>query len=125
MVTLGVDFAAQDKNTAACKIKWELGSGRVEGVFLRLGDAQLMELFGQVDRIGIDIPFGWPQAFVEGVCAHNMFEALPPAEKKNLCYRRTDLFVAEHVGKQPLSVSSDRIGVPALRAAALFDRLQR
>jgi len=40
-----------------------------------------------------------------------------PAEKAGLRYRRTDLWIREETGIVPLSVSTDRIGVPALRIA--------
>lgn len=38
-------------------------------------------------------------------------------------FRRTDLHVMEAVGWWPLSVSTELIAVPALRAAALLDRI--
>src|SRR5262249_19256695 len=47
----------------------------------------------------------------------------PGKSPKELQFRATDRFVYERTKRWPLSVSSDRIAIPAMRAAALFTRL--
>ena len=120
--TVGVDLASQAKNTAACLIAWQPGRGHVEHLELGVDDQQLIELAEQAEKVGIDVPFGWPDAFVAALASHHQFESWPSVENPELRFRRTDLFVWEQTGKPPLSVSTDRIGVPAFRAARLLSR---
>jgi hypothetical protein len=83
------------------------------------------------DKIGIDAPLGWPEPFVDALVAHRKLapwpgrDADPIAHRRELRYRLTDLVVAERVGRAPLSVSTDLIGVVALRAALLLDQYAR
>jgi hypothetical protein len=46
-----------------------------------------------------------------------------PEAHRSYCYRRTDLFVTETIGTRPLSVSADRIAMPAMRCAWLLSKL--
>ncbi|HTT58999.1 MAG TPA: DUF429 domain-containing protein, partial [Acidimicrobiales bacterium] len=71
-------------------------------------------------------PLGWPDDFVAAVASHRTSARWPAYEhrssdkiRQTLCYRTTDLYVQEHLNMTPLSVSSDRIGVVAMRAARL------
>ena len=120
MRTLGVDFAAQPKTTAVCVIRWFRGRGQVEVLEAGVADERLRELAGDADRVGLDVPFGWPDAFVESIAAHRDSRPWPGYASRQLRFRRTDLFVQERIGTWPLSVSTDRIGVAAFRAAALL-----
>lgn len=122
MITLGVDFAAQPKNTAACRVAWRDGSARVEGLELGVDDARLQELGAGADRVGLDVPFGWPENFVQAITMHRAFQGWPQEDVRSLRFRRTDLFVQQAVGRWPLSVSTDRIGITAMRAARLLAR---
>src|SRR5262249_6812613 len=77
----------------------------------------------------IDCPLGWPVPFVEAVSAHRNGKPWPGrgnsdpvAFRRRLSFRRTDEIVAEAAGSRPLSVSTDRIGVVALRCALILDR---
>jgi hypothetical protein len=47
----------------------------------------------------------------------------PDVDHRQLRFRRTDLFVHERTGKWPLSVSTDRIGITAFRAARLLAKV--
>ena len=120
MVTLGVDLASQPKRTATCLIRWDRGSARVETLSLGATDADLHELFGHADKIGIDAPFGWPASFTRAVAAYSAKMIWPSADVPQLRFRRTDEFVRERLGRWPLSVSSDLIAVPAMRAVRLL-----
>ncbi len=72
------------------------------------------------DKIGIDAPFGWSVPFVRAVAQYSASTAWPSAEVRELRFRRTDKVVREKLGRWPLSVSSDLIGVTAMRAVRLL-----
>jgi hypothetical protein len=77
------------------------------------------------DKVGIDCPLGWPDAFVHFVLAHHNDALTLPGDlssarwRRSLSYRRTDEHVRATLSMIPLSVSTDRIGVTAMRAARL------
>lgn len=123
--TLGVDLAAQPENTAYCLIGWVKPKARI--IELRCGadDAILLEMFGRSDKVGIDAPFGWPIAFAAAVYAHQHRNVWPAAGTASLRYRVTDHLVRERIKRWPLSVSSDLIGVTAMRAARLLSESGR
>lgn len=120
MVTLGVDLASQPKRTATCLVHWDRGSARIATLSMGATDADLHELFGRADKIGIDAPFGWPAPFTQAVAAYSAETVWPAADVPQLRFRRTDEVVKEKLGRWPLSVSSDLIAVPAMRAVRLL-----
>jgi Protein of unknown function (DUF429) len=87
-------------------------------------DEAITGLIGEVDKLGIDVPLGWPIAFGEAVAQHSREGTWPEtyrhADLDAYRYRRTDLHVWRTAGLAPLSVSTDRIGIPAMRAAGLL-----
>lgn len=131
--TLGVDLAAQSRKTAGCMIEWdERGFGLVhcpaddyrdQDLFAKLIDTQY------VTRAAIDAPFGWPTKFIETITAyqHDGFWPDPfdgNASVRSLRLRATDRAVHAHLGLTPLSVSTDRIGIVAMRCARLLAAVQ-
>jgi hypothetical protein len=129
MSTLGIDLAAQPRQTGACRIDWD-GEGRavahISGVLL--DDDALVGMAREADVVGIDVPLGWPDRFVTAVREFHDRGAWPDgleetAGRVPLRYRRTDLHVFAATGVRPLSVSSDLIAVCAFRAAGLQARL--
>lgn len=122
MRTLGIDLSANPAKTGACEIDWDAGTVRL--LARPTEDDALVEAVQQADLTGIDIPLGWPDAFVEAVIAHRdgrgwpAIEIPPPTDRVALSYRATDLASIER-GARPLSVSNDRIGVAAMRGARL------
>ncbi|HET9074091.1 MAG TPA: DUF429 domain-containing protein [Solirubrobacteraceae bacterium] len=133
--TLGIDLASQPETTGVCLLRWHaehvevplLARHRDAGV--RLDDARLLtHMLGTGGhpapaKIGIDAPLGWPVAFVAAVGdpdAWPLEEEVPPGE---LVARASDRWVRQRTGKVPLSVSSDRIAYPAMRAQRLLRRL--
>jgi predicted nuclease with RNAse H fold len=130
MRTLGIDLAAAPARTAGCAITWLDGSARGEVYSPPLDDDELLRLMRRADRVGIDSPLGWPVGFVQAVAAHRDGGAWPGrgatdpvAYRRRLVYRRTDEIIAA-TGTRPLSVSTDRIGVVALRCALLIDAFE-
>ena len=76
MRTLGIDLAAQPKNTAVCEIDWS--SGRVEIEERSLEDDDLVADLA-ADKTGIDAPLGWPDTFVTAISAHHASKPWPAA----------------------------------------------
>jgi predicted nuclease with RNAse H fold len=129
MRSLGIDLAAEPPDTAACEITWLADSARGRLYTDRLDDDRLLALIESADKVGIDCPFGWPQPFVDAVASHANAAGWPGrgqlgmSHRRSLRYRLTDEVVHQQVGIWPLSVSTDRIGVTAMRCAALLDAL--
>ncbi len=123
MVTLGVDLASLPGGTAACRIRWADGRADVGVPEANITDAWLLEHAAEADRVGVDVPFGWPEAFVRAVAAHHGGSSWPASDLAALCYRATDRFVREQTGRRPLSVATERLGVVAMRAAALLSQV--
>lgn len=132
MRTLGIDLAAAPAGTGACVVEWDEGRGRVTHLEAGAGDHDVVALARHADRVGIDCPFGWPDAFVHAVAAHaggapwpGRDAADPAGFRRSLRLRATDEAVVAATGLTPLSVSTDRIGVTAMRCALLLDQMAR
>jgi predicted nuclease with RNAse H fold len=124
MRVLGIDLASDPKRTAACLLDWRDGSGALVELCDSLDDDQAVELERSVNMVAIDAPFGWPLPFVSAVSSHARGESWPAATVRELSYRGTDAYVRSQVGWWPLSVSADRIGIVAFRAARLHGLLR-
>jgi predicted nuclease with RNAse H fold len=123
MRTLGIDLASMPKDTAACLVRWERGHAVAEAPRLGCTDADLDESIRAANVIGIDAPFGWPDAFRAAVADWTATAWTADAElRTRLRLRLTDRRVQSQLGLIPLSVSTDRIALPAMRAMALLRR---
>jgi predicted nuclease with RNAse H fold len=125
MRTVGVDLAAGHDKTAIAIIEWDSGKARLSDVVIPADDAAVLECAEGADKVGIDCPLGWPDTFLTFLYRHH-FSAGPidthtPAEdwRRSMAYRLTDEHVRERLGIVPLSVSTDRIGLTAMRAARI------
>jgi hypothetical protein len=140
-MTMGIDLAAQPENTAVCLLAWPGGEppellmldrGRSEEGCL-LDDRWLADTAGGLraehpgkpTKVGIDDPFGWPVPFLDALAAHRDGPLWPlPIEEStlDLRYRETDKVVQRltSTGRRPLSISADRIAIPAMRCAAIL-----
>ncbi len=75
---LGVDLAAQPKNTGVVLLT-PTGERRWQAAEL-LGettDDGLVEAAGRADVVGVDCPLGWPTGFVAAVVAHERLAPWP------------------------------------------------
>lgn len=128
MRTAGVDLAADARRTALAVIAWTPGWARLERLTVGVDDDEIVDAAPAVARIGIDCALGWPDAFVDFVRAHADAEVAPEVDggaewRRALAYRATDRRVYEVTKRWPLSVSTDRLGVTAMRCAGLTGRL--
>ncbi len=129
MSVLGIDLAAEPTKTYACTL--DARDGRLDArLFRSCDDDRLLALAEGRARIGIDAPFGWPNAFVDAVSAHRDGrpwlappDGEPRAFRASLSFRATDRVVMQT--RRPLSVSTDKLGVTAMRCAFLLDRWSR
>ena len=130
MITAGIDLAAEPKGTALAIL--EFANNKANLVFLEqdLDDQTLIEQTINADKIGIDCAFGWPIEFAKFIAKHQ-----DPTNKdlidggmdfrRNLSHRQTDRQIRELTGRWPLSVSTDRLGLTAMRCAGLLSRYQQ
>ncbi|MDP9223112.1 MAG: DUF429 domain-containing protein [Actinomycetota bacterium] len=124
--TLGVDFASQSKGTVGCWITWSQGLALVGPPIHDIGDETLTSLIREASRTGIDVPFGWPDEFVAELDRHRTFAPwqTPESREDHLFFRATDRHVRAITGQVPLSVSADKIGRTAVRAARVLFELR-
>ena len=128
MITAGVDLSSQTAHTASCIIEWSGLGATVTDLKVDVDDCAIAALVQSVDKLGIDVPLGWPLAFADAVAQHSRQGSWPVdythGDALAYRYRRTDLWVWKTLRTSPpLSVSTDRIAIPAMRAAAVFSRL--
>lgn len=122
-ITLGIDLSVADENTAACAIRWEAGSGVITKLDSTWSNDELRELIAEADWTGIDTPFSWPVRFREALSEHGV-DGGWPTDYRSLDYqlRTTDLF-AKKIACRPLSVSTNLLGVTAMRCARLLQEI--
>jgi hypothetical protein len=125
MITLGIDLASRPELTGICEIAWESGRASVTEIRVDVNNTELKRSLGsaRLDKIGIDIPLGWPDRFVAAITNHHAMEHWPESRTNELRYRATDEFVNQKLKTRVLSVSSDRIAIPAFRAARLLSEV--
>ncbi len=134
MITLGVDMASQKANTAACRIDWINNKPPEITITEKCDDGMLQSLIKACKAapnikaaIGIDAPFGWPTEFTKAVQEWRS-DVWTDDLSKVLRLWLTDAAVKTHQkslrpqenASTVLSVSSDRIALPAMRTMALL-----
>jgi predicted nuclease with RNAse H fold len=129
MITVGVDLAAEPKNTAMAVLTWDAAGCNVNCLDVKIDDAAIIAASTKADKVGLDCPIGWPEAFVKFVLDHRDGRVTPRGSLTGLQWRHplanrmTDDVVHDRCGMVPLSVSADRIARPAMRAASLLSTL--
>ncbi len=123
MRLIGIDLAASPASTGVVVIERATRGWVARAVDDQPDDDLLVSLAVDADAIGVDAPLGWPDAFVEAVAAHHRSGRWTgTTDRRPLTHRLTDLVTREIVGRYPLSVSADLLGVVAMRAALLQQR---
>ncbi len=120
MQTAGIDLAAQPAQTGLCIVDWA-DEPRCIALEVGASDDDIVAGAASSERCGIDAPFGYPEAFVDFVAGHAALDpaATPNADTAPYRLRETDTWVWRATGRRPLSVSTDLIGITALRCARL------
>jgi hypothetical protein len=70
-LTVGIDLSTRPHCTGVCVLEWSEGRARVD-VLNQCGyddDSALLTTMrrGDVEKVAIDAPFGWPAAFTEAI----------------------------------------------------------
>lgn len=127
MRTLGIDLSANPAKTGACEVDWD--TGVIALLDRPTSDEQLVEAARRADLTAIDVPLGWPDEFLDALVAHRDRTGWPPIGTTPPAGAQEEIGGAvpqrETVpGSQPLSVSSDLIGVAAMRGARIQHLLE-
>lgn len=136
MVTVGVDLAGRTGTTGVCRVTW--GRRPTAELLPARHDDDLLAVMRPADKTGLDSPLGWPVAFIALLTAHRTGVELPALDHHAACadgrpglgntftHRLTDDVAWKRTGagkRRPLSVSADKLGIVAMRAAGLLARL--
>lgn len=124
--TLGIDLAAQPRQTACCVLEWGDKAARVTHLAAGYDNGALLNLIAESTptKVAIDSPFGWPVAFSRTIAAFTELGQWPDTDdRRPLLFRTTDLVVREITGADPLSVSSNLLAICAMRCARLLTLL--
>lgn len=133
MRSVGIDLAVQPRRTGVARIEWcDDGAAApttwagTATTWIGADDDMLRALLRDsgTDVAGLDVPLGWPRRFVQALAAHDdrrpiegdSWEELYTATR----LRATDRWLRDVCGANPMSVSTNLIAAPALRAAWLL-----
>jgi predicted nuclease with RNAse H fold len=125
----GVDLAAEPKGTGLALIDWSADAAELVELNLNIDDEGIVRAAGQVEKLGIDCALGWPVDFVDFLTNNNRAEGtLEPFAgdldlRRKLAHRESDRHVHAITGRWPLSVSTDRLGMTAIRCAGLLSQI--
>jgi uncharacterized protein DUF429 len=124
MLFVGVDLASQPEKSSLCMIEWTDHPRLIE-LDRPAGDDLIVDRAEAADATGLDCPFGWPAPFVETIRRHHDGEPTGDidATPRDLRLRTTDQWIRRHIPRDPLSVSTDRLGIVALRGIGILERL--
>jgi predicted nuclease with RNAse H fold len=121
VITLGIDLSSMPKDTAICRIVWSATQAVAEPPEVGCDDARLDAAVAAADVVGIDAPLGWPSEFVAAVGGWTE-TVWDESVRDRMRFRASDRWLKERFGLTPLSVSTDLIALPAMRAMALLRR---
>lgn len=130
MLVAGIDLAAEPKGTALAILEFENNKAKLVFLSQGLDDQALIDQTINSDKIGIDCAFGWPIEFAKFIATHqdptNETEIDGGMDfRRTLSFRETDRQIRELTGRWPLSVSTDRLGLTAMRCAGLLSKYQK
>jgi len=95
MITTGVDLASQALKTAACSITWADDRAAVtDPIPGGVNDGAILKLLSTSDKVGFDVPLGWPAGFVAAISSHAQGRPWPGGNLLDLRFRETDRYVA-------------------------------
>src|SRR5699024_821159 len=126
---VGIDLAADPRRTGLAALRESGGTVLVEQVTVGADDTLIVETVEAADYVGIDVPLGWPQRFVDLLSLHAAGTLPAPAStapewRRGLAMRDTDREVHRRTGLTPVGVFANRIAHPALPRAVAEARLR-
>lgn len=127
MLIAGLDLAAEAKGTALALIDWSEKGARIVELEVSVTDEKVVNKSREAEKLGIDCALGWPLEFADFVNQHAKGITAVSGDidwRRRMAYRETDRAVREVTGRWPLSVSTDRLGLTAMRCAGLIAKLQ-
>ena len=120
-------MAAEPKGTALALIDWSEQSAKLLQLNVGVADEHIVSETRDAVKLGIDCALGWPVEFAQFVQRHSSGDNTDISgdmdARRRLAYRETDRAVREFTGRWPLSVSTDRLGLTAMRCAGLLSKL--
>ncbi len=129
MLIAGLDLSAEPKGTALALLEVSPKMVTLQSLELGLRDAQIVAASTGVEKLGIDCALGWPIEFIDFL-QQQVSPSIHAKEfegsielRRTLAYRETDRMVREVTKRWPLSVSTDRLGMAAIRCAGLLSAL--
>ena len=129
MLVAGVDLAAEPKGTALAVIEWAPDRATLLDLQVGVSDGAIVNAAAEVEKIGIDCALGWPVEFIEFMNQQLSLEATDALIdggldwRRRMAYRETDRQVRQITSRWPLSVSTDRLGMTAMRCSGLLSRM--
>jgi len=126
----GLDLAAEPKGTALAVLQCSSSGVVLQSLKLGVEDQDVLEVATSLVKLGIDCALGWPLEFanfVRDYSTANFAEQIFDGGidwRRRLAYRETDREVQRVTGRWPLSVSTDRLGMTALRCAGLLSKMR-
>jgi predicted nuclease with RNAse H fold len=130
MISAGIDLAAEPRGTALAILEFTNNKANLLYLEQGLDDQALIDKTINADKIGIDCAFGWPIEFAKFIAQNQDPKNKEPIDggmdfRRTLSFRETDRVIRELTGRWPLSVSTDRLGLTAMRCAGLLSRYQQ
>jgi predicted nuclease with RNAse H fold len=129
MISAGIDLAAEPKGTALALIEFSNNKAKLHYLQQGLDDQALIAKTHNADKVGIDCAFGWPIKFSQFITKHQDLSNQDLIDggmdfRRELSFRETDREIKRLTGRWPLSVSTDRLGLTAIRCAGLLSKYQ-
>jgi predicted nuclease with RNAse H fold len=130
MISAGIDLAAEPKGTALALLEFTNNKANLLYLEQGLDDQALIDKTINADKVGIDCAFGWPIEFAKFIAQNQDPTNKEPIDggmdfRRTLSFRETDRVIKQLTGRWPLSVSTDRLGLTAMRCAGLLSRYQQ
>src|SRR5258707_15737496 len=96
MRTVGIDVASKDGKTATCWVDWEGGRATVAASDVTaVTDEEIRRCCTEADRVGIDVPLGWPSDFVAAIGRHHDHGTWRDTDMVSLRLRATDRWLTQ------------------------------
>jgi predicted nuclease with RNAse H fold len=129
VISAGIDLAGEPKGTALALIEFSTNKAKLIYLEQGLDDEALIAKTHNADKVGIDCAFGWPIKFSEFIKNHQDLTNQDLKDggmdyRRELSFRETDREIRRLTGRWPLSVSTDRLGLTAIRCAGLLSKYQ-